>query len=463
MRNLRKSSIVLPLLFLLSCEEQEIAPTIDQPLDFIVSKGEYVDRIVLQWDIPPLAERFQVFRTDTITEDYRNIAEVVGSSFADTVDLSAGKQYFYKIRVYNSAEEFSEFTNYDKGYVSELLPPSILSVSYGVSDKLFLNWGAAIGAERYIISRASNEVNFEEIDTTESTSWEDQTISAPGETQFYKIQSYHSRIGASGFSEMDSGYVLERYALISSFGNFSMAYGIEFDDEDQVYIGDFGSGAVGLYGKDFSFVDEVVPGNAKRLSGLEFTNGKLFALSYFTEELLAIPGDGTAVTHLTLPDSGGLLEVGVDAGGDFYITSIYKNTISKVSDSGDILTTWQLQQIDPENSFYTSGLEVLNDKIYVGGVNSSAFIEVYSTEGTFIKKWNFSYPAAYISSDVDGNLYFATFSNVIVKTDINGKRLAIIGGEELDRTHAVNVNRLGEVFVTDEESPTKVFVYKRLE
>lgn len=451
--------IVLSLLLAVSCREEF---TLDIPFEFTASKGDYVDKIVLEWNIPPKTEQIEIFRFDSSINDYKSIWFSNGSSFTDIISFIPNVYYYYKIRSHNSSKELSDFTNYDYGYVSDFNSPTITEIGYGSSEtSINIVWNIVNGSETYTIFKSENNVEYNELGTSESNQFIDSENLIPGITYYYKIKAFNEKLGFSEFSQPDSGYILESYSYTNSFGSFNYGYGIEFDENNKIYISDVHGGTIKVYNPDYSFKEDLIA-TGKTLRGLSWSNdGNLLAVNSEEGRLLEIDNSGNIISDFNVSNSYMLRETVTDNVGNIYITDVHNNDIVKLNSSGELIMTWKMKQVNQGSFFYTSGLEFMDNKIIVSGVNSSDYVEIYDTDGNFLNQWSFPYSAGYMSQDEFGNLYFACFNNKVIKTDKNGKILAFIGNDKLQRCESVNVNSSGLVFASDEYQSSQIHVFTK--
>jgi len=463
----RKISFTLITLFLFvlfSCEkkESEIKFAIDTPNEFSVSKGDFADKIIIEWNNPPKSKNTEIFRFDSTLFEYKSIGFSETSTFVDTMAFIPNAFYYYKIRVYNSSDEISDFTNYDYGYVSDFKAPVITDIGYGASDSsIEIVWNTINGAEHYAVFRSDNAEDYANIGTTELNNYADLENLVAGKTYFYKIKAINTELGNSNFSVVDSGYILEKYAYATSFGDFNSGYGIEFDENNQIYVSDNQSGNIKVYDSDYAFNRQLVS-TGKTLRGLSWSiDGDLLVVNSGDGRLLKVDDSGNTLADFFVSNSFMLRETATDSDGNIYITDVSNNDIVKLNSSGDFVKKWKMKQVSEGSSFYTSGLEILDNQVIVSGVNESNSIEIYDTDGNFINQWEFRYAAAYISKDMSGNLYFACFNSNVIKTDSKGKILAYIGNDKLQRCMSVNVNSAGIVFASDENQSNQIHVFTK--
>src|SRR3989339_145468 len=462
MRRIHLLFVMSSFIVLFSCEkkEPEIEFSLDTPNEFSVSKGDFVDKIILEWNNPPKSHRIEVFRFDSTINNYKSIGFSETSNFIDSTGFIPNSYYYYKIRAFNSTEEISDFTNYDYGFISKFESPLITNIGYGTSkSSINIEWSIVNGADNYIIYRSGNNVDYTEMKTSDLNRYSDLENIIAGKTYYYKIKSVNNKLGQSDFSQPDSGYILENYSYTISFGDFSYGYGIEFDTNNKIYVSDNQSGIIKVYNSDYSFDRDLISTN-QVLRGLSWSiSGNLLAVNSGGGRSFEIDNSGNITSDLIISNSSMLREATIDNEGNIYVTDVANNDIVKLNSSGEFVKKWKMKQVSSGSSFYTSGLEYQDNKIIVSGVNSSKYVEIYDTNGNFIYQWKFQYAAGYMSQDVNGNLYFACFTNKVIKTDKNGKILAFIGDDKLQRCESVNVNSLGVVFASDENQPNQIHVF----
>jgi hypothetical protein len=95
-----------------------VKPTLDKPLELVVSKGEYGNKITLKWNDSPGAAFYQVFKQNNSSKEYIKLATVDKNSFEDLSIEAPLTQYFYKVRAYNSETVYGDFSEYDYGYAN---------------------------------------------------------------------------------------------------------------------------------------------------------------------------------------------------------------------------------------------------------------------------------------------------------------------------------------------------------
>ncbi len=93
---------------------------LDRPINLTATKGSYGNRIVISWTPMPLAKNYQLFRFNSNNEQYEMISEGADTTFTDLNSFDAFKKVFYKVRIVNSSNAYSEFSDVNFGYTSGL-------------------------------------------------------------------------------------------------------------------------------------------------------------------------------------------------------------------------------------------------------------------------------------------------------------------------------------------------------
>jgi hypothetical protein len=88
------------------------------PIKFNASKGIFATKILLNWSRSSLANNYQVFRLDSKTNNYIFIASTADTLYEDKSVTIPNNNIYYKVRVFNSGDYYSNFSNFDYGYVT---------------------------------------------------------------------------------------------------------------------------------------------------------------------------------------------------------------------------------------------------------------------------------------------------------------------------------------------------------
>lgn len=91
------------------------AGKLDRPINFKVSKGNY-GHLVISWTPMPLATNYQLYRLNQSKGQYEMINESADTTFTDPANFEANMRIFYKVKIVNSSNAFSDFSDVDYGF-----------------------------------------------------------------------------------------------------------------------------------------------------------------------------------------------------------------------------------------------------------------------------------------------------------------------------------------------------------
>jgi hypothetical protein len=365
-----KSIFLIFSLYLLSCEKKELYVPFDIPDGFKVSKGIYFNKVELKWDTSQNINTYEVYRALSLNEKYSLIGKTNKSSFIDSTISTSIFNYFYKIRVYNSDHEYSNYTS------------------------------------------------------------------------------------------IDSGYISQKYELISNWGDFNMPYSIDFDSKNNIFVSDPQVGKVKKFDMNGNFISDFIniPGTIIRGIKLLKNNNIIIAESNLGK-IAFYDQDGVLILDKNIGNTTMLREIATDDSSNIYIVDMENKQIIKLDSLGNYKTSWKTKYSSYDMDSYPEGLEVCDSTIAVSSSDLGGHIEFFSKNGKFLYEMDLYGALMYIAKDIESNLYLASFDRVI-KVDTCGKVLATIGLGFLEAAKSVNVNSSGDVFVTDEKKPNTISVFR---
>lgn len=91
---------------------------VDRPINLKATKGSYGTRITISWTPMPLAQKYQLYKFNDVTQKYVLLKELADTTFDDTAIAKSLTKNFYKVRTYNNTKSFSRFSDADFGYTS---------------------------------------------------------------------------------------------------------------------------------------------------------------------------------------------------------------------------------------------------------------------------------------------------------------------------------------------------------
>jgi len=116
--------------FLSSCEKDGSTLTdtvritdtagLDRPINVKATKGIYGTKITISWTPMPLAQKYQLYKFDDVTQKYFLLKELTDTTYDDTAIGKALTKNFYRVRTYNTSTTFSRYSDADYGYTSGL-------------------------------------------------------------------------------------------------------------------------------------------------------------------------------------------------------------------------------------------------------------------------------------------------------------------------------------------------------
>jgi len=176
-----------------------------KPSGVSASDGTYFDKIEVTWNTLKQAEEYHIYRSKRPNGIFQEIDVSKSHSYSD-FNVSTGANYYYKIRAYSSKFKDTDYSDYDVGFVVGIIPPSNVSASdCKFTNQVVVTWNIVNGAERYYIYRASATNDpFLEIGNITSNVYYDLGVEKGGK-YYYKVKSYSSSQGYSGFSKYNAG------------------------------------------------------------------------------------------------------------------------------------------------------------------------------------------------------------------------------------------------------------------
>ncbi|HOW81863.1 MAG TPA: hypothetical protein PK573_04840, partial [Spirochaetota bacterium] len=212
----------------------ELAPEPPSPPAGLVATGSYLHHVYLQWDQADGADRYHVYRSDSINGTYTNITDDDGLTTAelDGIDVDGtdysfddestaeGKAYYYKVSAENedgeglSSDPVMGWFPYD---APDTAPAGVAATDGTYSNKVAISWDAVTEADTYSVFRslsaypstdcpASTETSsYASIGATSSLSFDDTELAADDYNVYcYAVKAVNAS-GASVLSDPDKG------------------------------------------------------------------------------------------------------------------------------------------------------------------------------------------------------------------------------------------------------------------
>ena len=213
------SSILLSIfLFLLAGCSSTLPPILSPPTGVLASDNAITDAVQITWDTVSGASHYQVYRADSLTGTKTAISDwQTETSYYDT-SVTNGEVYYYWVKAATSSggDNASDFSSPDTGFCTGIVntitiisPPTGVSASDTLVNKVRITWDTVSGASHYQVYRANNLLATK----TAISGWQtgtsyDDTSVAPWTTYYYWVKAATSSSGdnATGFSSSDTGY-----------------------------------------------------------------------------------------------------------------------------------------------------------------------------------------------------------------------------------------------------------------
>lgn len=160
------------------------------------SRGNFPDRIFLQWNPIPGKNEYFIFKYNPYAGQFRLIQKTNLPQYMDRSARRNGEVEIYKISL-SANLHTAQFSEAVMGFTSHrnavLAPPQSITASKGDSiEKINIEWDPVPGADSYTIYRYTNESGWEKLTSTQSTLFEDTTPSIV--SAYYSIVA-NSKLG----------------------------------------------------------------------------------------------------------------------------------------------------------------------------------------------------------------------------------------------------------------------------
>lgn len=139
-----------------------IPPT---PAGIAASDGTYPDAVLVSWKESAGAASYEIWRAEKTgsaapkSSDAAIWSETADNSFFDSMNVEAGKIYYYWVKAKNPVGT-SAFSAGGSAYVSSVpgTPSSVAASDGTYFDKIRVTWPKVTGATSYLLYRASTEL-----------------------------------------------------------------------------------------------------------------------------------------------------------------------------------------------------------------------------------------------------------------------------------------------------------------
>lgn len=159
------------------------------PTDIKASNIAKTGKVKVTWNAVEGADEYVVYRATSKDGSYKKLFTTTGTSYTNT-SAKAGKTYYYKVKAVtdDKSVENSEFSKIVKR-TCDLARPVVKASNVTKTGKVILTWNKVIGAEKYVVYRAtSKDGTYKKMFTTTATSYTNTSAKA-GKTYYYKVKA----------------------------------------------------------------------------------------------------------------------------------------------------------------------------------------------------------------------------------------------------------------------------------
>lgn len=465
--------LLFALVFLYSCEKENTEIALEKPVNIVASKGLFSNKIIIQWDSMANAKMYELYRFDSKTGDYKSISVTEKFVYEDSDIVVSAKQY-YKVRIYNSASLYSDFSEVAYGYTSlyigdnpQIDRPVQFSVSKGVyGNKILLSWLKMPLAVNYQIYKYDDVTgNYQLFVTTNDTLYEDKTTITPYTKVYYKIRVFNSDSVYSNFTDINYGYISGKmYDLIGAFGSqgtgngqFNFPEHLAIDKSDHIYVSDLGNNKIQKFDKNGYYLEDFYLCSSPR-SVLFLTDrvviaksadNKIYEMDYNKQPLREWGSYGVGDGQFNY-----FRQMAIDDYNKIYVVDHNNNRIQKFDLDGNFILKWGSKGETAGSFVNPWGIAFINDKIMV---SSGTRVQFFTKNGAFIKEWNFDQKVYDIR--VKGDDIFLACSSYVIKTNENRDIEIKIGEGDLSTVTSVVIDSNNILYANDVYN-RKILIYK---
>ncbi|MFD2562552.1 Ig-like domain-containing protein [Aquimarina rubra] len=317
-------------------------PSIDKPLGLTASKGDYGNKIELNWVTVPNANNYQILRLEESSNEYLIIGETSENIFEDIDIQNPLTKYFYKVRVYNSATEFSELSDNDYGYSNGDNYDVLSSFgSEGTNNGQFLfNEHVNIDDSDNIYITDTNGNKIEKFDSNGTFIERFQSINSPRGIEFLS----EGKVVLTKSSENKVSIIDQNNNILNEWGEQGNASGqffyfrqITSDPQENIYIVDHNNHRVQKFDNQGSFLSEwgqngMNDGEFINPWGIAILNDRVIVSDQNGVQIFDL--QGSFINKITIPNVNNIYDIAVDGDNVFLAC---ENVILKTSIDFDVI------------------------------------------------------------------------------------------------------------------------------
>lgn len=142
-------------------------------------------KIKITWDAVDGAIEYKIYRSASKNGTFKLMMTTTGCSYTNT-SVEAGDTYYYKVKAIAETDDADSAFSSVKSRTCDLPRPKVTRGATS-ADAITISWDEIDGASHYSVYRSSTkDGTYKRLNTTESTSYTDNTVSA-GQAHYYKV------------------------------------------------------------------------------------------------------------------------------------------------------------------------------------------------------------------------------------------------------------------------------------
>lgn len=182
-----------------SVNSPELAVTTDTKLvgPPTVTQSSYLQpyEVDLSWTSVPLADSYNIYRSDTADGTYTLLANVTGTAYDDTT-VDQDSTYYYEVSCVNAAGEGPRSAPLQAQTAVDTVPPTTLTSPAQTDSTITLNWVPVSGATSYSLYRTTTSGSaYALVYSGDAASYTDTDLVTG--TTYYYVVTYTDDLGTS--------------------------------------------------------------------------------------------------------------------------------------------------------------------------------------------------------------------------------------------------------------------------
>jgi DNA-binding beta-propeller fold protein YncE len=250
------------------------------------------------------------------------------------------------------------------------------------------------------------------------------------------------------------------------------------DAQGRVYVLNRGKSPILVFDSDGKFLNSMGEGIFEDPHGACIdVDGRIYVVDRNAHVIVRLSPDGKVQRTIGTRDRASGEQSGVpfnrptgvaiSSEGEIYISDGYANSrIHKYAADGSLIFSWGGPGTHPGQFNLPHGICIdAEDRIYVADRENNR-LQVFNTEGDFIKMWTDLLRPSDVALDCEGNLYVSELGDRVTVLSYQGEVLAQWGQEGREpgmfiRPHGLAVDAEGSVYVTEVHKGKRIQKFRR--